>query len=403
MRVALVSEHASPLATICGEDAGGQNLHVDGLATALVRQGHDVTVYTRRDSETLPERVTSPVGFDVVHVPAGPPAVVPKDNLLPYMRPFGRWLLRSWARTGLPDVVHAHFWMSGLAAVQASTAGGVPVVLTYHALGTVKNRYQGGADPSPVIRVTAERQLGWAVDRVVAQCPDEVAELDLMGVPAQNVAVVPSGVDVVTFVPIGDMAPRTPGRRRILTVGRLVRRKGYDDLIKSIVDIPDAELVVVGGPPGGVADDPEGQRLTALADQLGVAERVRLVGAVARSDMPAWYRSADVVACTPWYEPFGLVPLEAMACGIPVVCYAVGGLQTSVVDGVTGLHVPPQDGQALVTGLRDLLADETRRRRLGLGGLTRVRSRYTWDRAAVELSDVYADVLDRQTKLQRAA
>ncbi|HEX6873097.1 MAG TPA: glycosyltransferase [Micromonosporaceae bacterium] len=403
MKIAMISEHASPLATIGGVDAGGQNLHVAELAVALVRQGHEVTVYTRRDCAELAGRVRTPDGYDVVHVPAGPAVPLPKDDLLPYMHEFGRWLSRRWAsQDQAPDVVHAHFWMSGLAAVEATQRLDTPVVLTYHALGSVKRRHQRGADPSPPARITLEEELGRGVEAVVAQCVDEVTELARMGVPRDNVVTIPSGVDLGRFQPSGPMAPRG-GRPRLLTVGRLVPRKGYDHLVRAMTGIPDAELVIVGGPPEGLERDQEARRLHDLAQRLGVADRVRLTGAVPRALMPSWYRSADVLACTPWYEPFGLTPLEAMACGVPVVTYALGGLQDSVVDSVTGVHVRPGDVSQLTTALRDLIDDEARRRRLGRAALVRARRQYSWAHSAARLASLYAEVRARRSELEKVA
>jgi glycosyltransferase involved in cell wall biosynthesis len=403
MRVAMISEHASPLAAVGGVDAGGQNLHVAELAAALARQGHEVTVYTRRDDPGLADRVTCSAGFDVVHVAAGPPAPIGKDELLPYMRGFGRWMRRRWAVGGWrPDVVHAHFWMSGVAAHEATAGLDVPVVLTFHALGSVKRRHQGSADTSPPGRIAIERRLAQACDRVIAQCDDEVHELAALGVNPTQISVIPSGVDLERFGPTGERAPRRPGLARILTVGRLVARKGYQDLIRALPSVPATELVIAGGPPHGHLDDPEAVRLRGLASDLGVADRVVLLGAVARADMPSWYRSADVLACTPWYEPFGLTPLEAMACGRPVVTYAVGGLAESVHHDVTGVHVRPGDVGGLVVALRDVLGDPRRRERYGRAALARARTRYAWDGTAAEVAAVYAEVAaDR--RLERTA
>ncbi|MBX6751007.1 MAG: glycosyltransferase [Micromonosporaceae bacterium] len=392
MRVALISEHASPLAAIAGVDAGGQNVHVAELAAALHRQGHAVTVYTRRDAPDLPETVATPRGFTVVHVPAGPARHIPKDELLPFMRPFGLWLAARWAATGAPDIVHAHFWMSGVAAEVATSEVPAPVVQTFHALGSVKRRYQTTADTSPPVRVDIERRLALFAARVIAQCTDEVDELAALGVPRSKVSIVASGVDAQRFTPVGRAAPRTPGRRRILTVGRLVPRKGFDELVHALPDLPDAEVVVAGGPPGELDTDPEARRLRSLAEDLGVGDRLRLLGAVPPEQMPQWYRSADVVACTPWYEPFGLTPLEAMACGVPVVARAVGGLRDSVVDGSTGFLVPPGDRRALVEALGAVLADEGRRREFGAAARLRAVSRYGWSRQAAAVASVYADL-----------
>ncbi|MGX7674876.1 glycosyltransferase [Plantactinospora sp. DSM 117369] len=394
MRVAMISEHASPLAVLGGEDAGGQNTHVAELSAALADAGHEVRVYTRRDSPDAPEAVRLRDGVEVVHVPAGPPQPIAKDELLPYMKDFSRWLVARWRGDDwVPDVAHAHFWMSGLAGIAAGRQTGIPVVQTYHALGTVKRRHQGAADTSPARRVGYERALGRAVDRVIAQSQDEVRELVRMGVPQARVTVIPSGVNDETFSPDGPSVPRAPGRPRILTVGRLVERKGYQDVIRAMPMVPDAECVVVGGPPAGeVDDDPQVRRLRALAEEVGVADRVRLIGAVPREEMPYWYRSADVLVAAPWYEPFGLTPLEAMACGVPVVGTAVGGLTDTVADGRTGDLVPPRDPEALGTALRDLLADRVRRFGYAAAALDRARRWYSWTRTADQIAAVYTAV-----------
>lgn len=394
MRIAMISEHASPLSALGGVDAGGQNAHVAELSAALAAQGHEVSVYTRRDRPDQPMIVAAD-GYEVVHVPAGPAAEVPKDDLLPHLGDFAEWTAADWRERWKPDVVHAHFWMSGLVAVTAVRGCAVPVVQTYHALGSVKRRHQGAADTSPQHRIAYERQLGRAVDRVVVQCHDEFRELLRLGVPRSRMTLVPSGVNLDRFRPDGPAEPPTLRLRRILTVGRLVERKGYEDLIRALPSVPGAELVVAGGPPDGrFTDDPYARRLRALAEQCRVGGRVRLVGAVAPADMPRWYRSADVLAAAPWYEPFGLTPLEAMACGVPVVGTAVGGLTDTVVDGVTGDLVPARDPVALGTALRRLLTDDMRRVSYASAALDRAVHSYSWRGTAARLARLYAAVSD---------
>ncbi|MFE6524693.1 glycosyltransferase [Streptomyces sp. NPDC057794] len=395
MRIAMVSEHASPLAALGGVDAGGQNVYVARLSEELARRGHEVTVYTRRDAPGLPDRVPLPGGAVVAHVPAGPARAVPKDELLPYMPEFGAWLARVWARER-PDVAHAHFWMSGMAARIGAHPHGVPVVQTFHALGTVKRRHQGRLDTSPPERVGVERQIGRGCARVLATCSDEVRELAEMGVPPRRVSVVPCGVDAEQFrpgVPPGGVPPRT-ARHRLLACGRFVPRKGYDQAIQALARIPDAELVIAGGPAAALlADDPEARRLRRLARRIGVADRVLMPGAVDPAAMPALIGSADLVLCTPAYEPFGIVPLEAMACGVPVVATDVGGHRDSVADGTTGRLVPPQDPEAVAAAVRALLADDALRARYGTAGRTRVLTHYTWQRVADGVEQVHRQVL----------
>jgi glycosyltransferase involved in cell wall biosynthesis len=397
MRIDMVSEHASPLAAIGGVDAGGQNVHVAALAAGLAHRGHRVTVYTRRDDEALPERVALQDGYEVVHVTAGPPRELPKDDLLQHMPAFARVLRRRWSQRP-PDVVHAHFWMSGLASVEAAASlmAPIPVLQTFHALGSVKRRHQGAADTSPPDRIDLERGLCRDVAHVVATCTDEVFELRRLGLTRDRVSIVPCGVDTDVFTPDGPVTPRSD-RKRLLVLGRLVERKGQDDAVRALPLVPDAELVVVGGPPTDALDgDPEVRRLRAIARELGVEHRLVFTGSVARADVPAWVRSADVVLAVPWYEPFGITPLEAMACGRPVVASAVGGLVDSVADGVTGDLVPPRDPQRLGEVLAALLADDRRRAAYGEAGVRRARERFRWSRVVADTENVYRQVLARR-------
>lgn len=388
MKVAMVSEHASPLAALGGVDAGGQNVHVAELGSALADLGHDVTVYTRRDAVELPPQVQVRAGLRVVHLDAGPPTPVPKDDLLPHIPALAAQLHRRW-RDAPPDIVHAHFWMSGLASVTAATPCAVPVVQTFHALGSVKRRHQGEADTSPAERIDLERGLGESVARVIAACTDEVRELRAMGVRRSVIDIVASGVDLRLFTPDGAVSASN-GRPRLLTLGRLVPRKGVDDAIRMLGQLDgDAELIVAGGPErSALRGNAEAVRLMRLTEDLGLAGRVRFVGCVTRNDLPALIRSARAVVCLPWYEPFGIVPLEAMACGVPVIGTAVGGLIDTVADGVTGLLVPPHDPMAAAHAARRLLDDPATRRDFGEAARVRA-SRYTWRNAAVRIEGSY--------------
>jgi type III pantothenate kinase len=391
----MVSEHASPLAVLGGVDAGGQNVHVAALATALARQGAEVVVHTRRDDPGLPARVELAPRVTVHHVDAGPARELPKDSLLAHMPAFAEQLRACWRRER-PDIVHAHFWMSGLATLDAARGSGVPVVQTFHALGVVKRRYQGDRDTSPPERLGVERRIVAEADHIVATCTDEVFELVRLGADHDRLTVVPCGVDLRRFVPRGPAEARRPGLRRLLCVGRLVERKGIGNVITALASLPGTELVIAGGPDAArLGADHEARRLLALAREHGVADRVNLCGRVSRDDLPALMRSADAVVCAPWYEPFGIVPLEAMACGVPVVASAVGGMIDSVVDEVTGVHVPPRDPDRLVDALSALLDDAPRRRRLGQAGVRRARQLYDWDRVATATHEVYRELVAR--------
>jgi D-inositol-3-phosphate glycosyltransferase len=216
-----------------------------------------------------------------------------------------------------------------------------------------------------------------------------------MGGDRRRVTVVPCGVDTGVFEATGRREARPPGVHRLVAACRLVERKGLGDVIAALADLPDTELHIAGGPDATALEaDPEARRLRALAGDLGVAGRVHLRGRVDRDAMPALLRSADAVVCAPWYEPFGIVPLEAMACGVPVVASAVGGQVDSVVDGVTGVHVPPRDPAALAGALRELLADPDRRASLGAAGARRARRLYNFDRIASATRQAYVNVIE---------
>jgi glycosyltransferase involved in cell wall biosynthesis len=386
----MVSEHASPLATLGGVDAGGQNVHVAALATQMGAEGHDITVYTRRDAPELPEVVDFAPGVRVHHVTAGPPEPVPKDELFEFMPAFADVLACEW-HDRAPVVCHSHFWMSGWAAARAARRTDVPIVHTYHALGVTKRRHQGGKDTSPAARLGVERALALGADHIVATSSEEIFELLRMGSDAPRISLVPCGVDLEQFAPRRRyVAAGSRPARRVLVVSRLVERKGIGNVVTAMTELPDAQLVIAGGPPrDALMGDPEAQRLSQLARELGVHERVELIGRVPREDLPALYASAEVVVCVPWYEPFGLVALEAMACGRPVVASAVGGLVDTVIDGVNGLLVPPRNPGQVAAAIRRVLDDLPLQHALALGGRRRARSRYGWSTVARETVRAY--------------
>ncbi|GGM96854.1 glycosyltransferase involved in cell wall biosynthesis [Actinoplanes campanulatus] len=367
MRIAMISEPAG---------------RADELAAALAELGHEVRVYIRRADPDSAEVVVTPAGVHVVNVVAGPIRPIPSDLLLPHMGEFARVLGEQWRDGWSPDVAHAHFWTSGLAAVTAAKQIGVPVVQSFHELGEFDGDARG---PS---RSGYERALGRAVDRVVAQTQDEVGELVRIGVPRARLTVIPSGVDSERFTPDGPAAPRDPELPRILSVGKLVERKGFGDVIQAMRYVPGAEVVVVGGPPPEqLPADPGAGLLRSMAEQFRVADRFRLVGSVPQRELPSWYRSADVLVAAPGDERSAL---EAMACGLPVVGTAVGTLTETVVDGLTGDLVPARDPRALGGALRRLINDKVRRFTYATAALDRARQAYSWKRVAAQIGSVYA-------------
>ncbi|MFG3418469.1 glycosyltransferase [Micromonospora sp. NPDC049460] len=399
MRVGLVCAHAGPPRRADAPTVGTHQ-HIARVAAELAARGHDVRVYERRDDPGLPDTATVD-GYRVERVPVGPAAPIPTAELVPHVAEFGTWLADRWAGDWQPEVVHGHYWIGGLAAAHAVRETDTPVVQTFHSLGVEQLRHLGGQYDGPGERIPLERALTRAVDIAVAQCNDEVDELTRMGLQRASVAMVPAGVDTEQFHPDGEAAPRDQ-RARILSVG-LSAGHGQEDLIRAMRLVGDAELVIAGGPPAEqLAGHAEARRLRELAERNGVADQVSLVGAVPHEQMATWYRSADVVACTPHYSSAGRVSLEAMACGVPVVGYAMGGIADAVVDEVTGRLVPPGDVRVLGVTLRRLLSDNAGRFAYGHAAVDRVRCSYTWERTAGALERLYERVVRRRKPVEAA-
>jgi D-inositol-3-phosphate glycosyltransferase len=408
LQIALVSEHASPLALAGGVDSGGQNVYVAHVARELAAAGHRVDVLTRRDDAQSPAVVELADGVRVWHVDAGPARFVPKEDLLPYMSEFSlsarQWMLR---RPPL-DVIHANFFMSGWVGLELRRQFTVPLVITFHALGLVRREHQREADRFPAERIGIERTLVRDSDRLVAACPQDAADLRrLYEAAPERIASVPCGVDADALRP-GD---RRAARRRlglpqhefiVLQLGRLVPRKGIDNVVHAMAALRQADpalptrLVVVGGD-ADTPDEvltPEIGRLRGIAREQGVADRVQFTGRRGREQLRDWYVAADVFVTTPWYEPFGITPLEAMACGTPVIGSAVGGVRHTVLDGITGFLVPPREPRLLADRLLQLQRDPARAAAFGSAGVQRVRSHFTWDEVARQLVQVYRSVCD---------
>jgi D-inositol-3-phosphate glycosyltransferase len=410
-KIALISEHASPLALAGGVDAGGQNIYVANVARHLARLGHQVDVFTRRDKSVLPTVFKWRDGVRVIHVPAGPPSFVPKEDLLPYMDAFGDFMLDFFQAQNQPyDLVHANFFMSGLAGLKVKEVLGVPLVMTFHALGRIRRLYQQEADRFPDSRFEIEDLLMHGSDRIVAECPqDRIDMLEHYGADDARIDIVPCGFDSDELAPITRKEARqklgwADDEFAVLQLGRLVPRKGIANVIQGIAALKRrhgtrVRLYVVGGnsEQPNPAATPEIGRLMQLAQAEGVADQVVFVGRRARSDLQWFYSAADVFVTTPWYEPFGITPVEAMACGTPVIGSAVGGVKHTVVDGETGYLVPPNDPDALADCLARFTRDRGLAARMGEAGRQRANAQFTWRQVAKGLAGVYERVLEPAT------
>jgi len=412
LRIAMISEHASPLATLGGRDSGGQNVYVAQVARHLGRLGHCVDVFTRRDSPTLPAVIELDERVRVIPVDAGPAAPMRKEELLPLMPEFTRFVARHVRRRGY-DLAHANFFMSGLVAAELKRELGLPFLITFHALGKVRRQHQGPNDGFPDARIAIEERIVREADLIVAECPqDEVDLITLYAAAPERLVTVPCGFDPDEFAPGERLAARAalglaPADRVVLQLGRLVPRKGVDNVITALARLPPdlrARLLVVGGESRDPdpALTPEIGRLREVARMEGVADRVEFVGSRGRDELRDYYVAADVFVSTPWYEPFGITPLEAMACGTPVLGANVGGIAHTVAHGETGYLVPPKDPDALADKLALVLAQPHLAARLGQLAVRRVHALFTWEKVAARLSEAFVAVAGRRAEVHAA-
>jgi D-inositol-3-phosphate glycosyltransferase len=405
-RIAFISDHASPLAAAGGVDSGGQNIYVAQVAMQLAQLGYEVDVFTRRDSEALPEIVEWRPRVRVVHVPAGAPSFVRKEELLATMPDFAAWMGAFARRHGGYHLAHANFFLSGLVARELKRALGTPFVVTFHALGRVRQHHQGRADEFPRERPAIEECIIQDADAVIAECPQDFSDLTtLYAADPSRIVVIPCGFDRSEFWPITKpFARRALGlpkdERILLNVGRLVPRKGVDNAIRGLsllsrrFGIP-ARLLIVGGNSDlpDPALTPEIGRLQALADAEGVGGLVTFTGRRSREFLKLYYSAADLFVTTPWYEPFGITPLESMACGTPVIGADVGGIRYSVADGETGCLVPPQDPEALAARAAEMLRDPGALRTMGRNAILRVNGQFSWRKVTRSIAGLYEQVL----------
>lgn len=404
-RLAIISEHASPLAALGGVDSGGQNVYVAQVARGLAQSGWKVDVFTRRDDPHADEIVETGDGVRVVHVPAGPSAFVPKEDLLGVMPQFSAWVCDFAEREGGYDACHANFFMSGMVAEALRDRMGTPFAITFHALGKVRRRFQGAHDGFPDRRFAIEERLVAVADAIIAECPQDERDLvELYGASRDKIRLVPCGFDPEEMWPGDSLEARRllglPERDPVvLQLGRMVPRKGVDDAIRGFAHMVhdygvDGTLVVVGGEAEDPEhdDSPELRRLRDVAADEGVADRVRFEGRRGRDVLRLYYSAADVFVSVPWYEPFGITPVEAMACATPVIGSAVGGVKYSVVDGETGYLVPAKDPRALGERMARVCSDRVLAAALSAAALRRVNSLFTWKRVCQQLDAALREI-----------
>ncbi len=415
MRVAMLSYHTCPLAILGGKDTGGMNVYVRELTRELGRIGVHVDVFTRSQDEHVPH-VLHDLGFGnrVVHVPAGPEVPLPKVELATHIDRFVEGIREFAVNKGLTyDLIHSHYWLSGLAAEALKAEWRVPVIQMFHTLGVMKQRVaRSSEEVEGDYRLNGERQVLRIADRIVAATQAELAQLQwLYQADTRKIVVIPPGVDPSRFYPIpADEAKEAIGvdtcNRMLLFVGRIEPLKGIDTLIQAIAIMrqngemdEDVCLALIGGETDVSPENlsKEMAHLHEMRKQYNLGDFVTFLGQRSQDTLPYYYSAAEAVVLPSVYESFGMVALEAMACGTPVVASEVGGLAFLVQDQKTGFTVPFADPQALADRLTDLLHDEPMRRQMGTQAAIFARD-YAWEKITARVKSLYDEVLEDSAK-----
>ena len=405
----MISYHTCPLATLGGKDTGGMNVYVRELTRQLGIMGIHVDVFTRSQDDHVPH-VLHELGYGnrVVHVPAGPEHPVPKDELANYIPEFVQGIKAFACEKGITyDIIHSHYWLSGMAAASLSDFwGGTPIVHMYHTLGEMKNRIaRSEAEREGEYRIHGEKQVLRRADRIVVATIAELTQLRFLYKANQSkLVVIPPGVDVSHFYPIPSDEAKMyvglkPEDRMVLFVGRIEPLKGVDTLIQAMSCVQlnqerPVHLAIIGGDPAASPQEmsEEMARLQKLCDDLAVGQTVVFLGKRDQDKLPYYYSAAELLVMPSHYESFGMVALEAMACGTPVVASEVGGLAYLVRDGETGFTIPDQEPEALCEKISWLLNDRQLHQTMSQHAVTYAQD-YAWEKVAKQIVELYYSLI----------
>jgi D-inositol-3-phosphate glycosyltransferase len=411
-RLAMVSVHTCPNAALGGKETGGMNVYVRDLSRELGRRGFTVDVFTRSQDPDAPRIVDLGPNARVIHLKAGPEAPYDKNLVVNHLDEFTDNLLEFARREDVAyHLVHSHYWLSGLVAKRLRTEWNAPVVHMFHTLGKLKNRVaKSEAELETPLRVESEREIINSVDRLIAANPLEKAQMIwLYGADPKRIEVIPCGVDLELFYPRTRSEAEAyldmPSHHKmVLFVGRVEPLKGIDVLIEAMALVTEKHtdlrddicLCVIGGEPDADAAtmDREMARLQDMRETLGIADVVTFLGKREQTALPFHYSAAEVCVVPSHYESFGMVALEAMACGTPVIASRVGGLTFTVRDGSTGFLVPNDDPKALAEKLSFLLTNKPMRQEMGQRAATHAK-RYGWPIVAEQIVASYRDLVTR--------
>ena len=407
-KIAFISEHASPLATLGGVDSGGQNVYVAELPKHLARLGYEIDIFTRKESN-ISTVVNWLPNIRVIHVKAGPEHIVAKEDLLSFMDEFTDNMAQFINKEKVCyELIHANFFMSALVASHIKKRFAIPYAVTFHALGLVRQIHQKEMDKFPACRIRIEKEIVQDADQLIAECPQDKEDLiQHYGADANKITIIPCGFSNEEFYPIERKVARkilnlSQHEKILLQLGRMVPRKGVDNVIKAVgkikKSIESIHLIIVGGD----ADTPnpkltpEIARLHEVAKKAGVNSKITFVGRKTRDVLKFYYAAADLFITTPLYEPFGITPLEAMACGTPVIGANVGGIKYSVADGETGFLVPPNNPEALAEKIEQALSCAYTLSAMKNKCIERVNRLFTWRQVAVCCDVLYNKIIAKK-------
>lgn len=397
MHIAMVSAHTSPLAPLGGRETGGMNVYVLELSRELARLGYDVDIFTRRDDPLARPIEEVAENLRLVRLDAGPPEPIDKEAIAGHLPEFARRLHDFAAEQKAPyGIVHSHYWQSGRAGAMLARAAQIPHIVMFHTLGEVKNRARI-SEREPRRRIRTERVIARGADAIVTASRHEGELLErYYGADPARIRTIPCGVDLELFRPLDRAAARAQldlprDAPIVLWVGRLEKLKGVDILVSALaqVEAADAQLLIVGGDEHAQGLKAE---LIAQAEAAGIAHRVRFEGPVLHERLPLYYAAANVCVVPSYYESFGLVAVEAMACGTPVVASRVGGLVSTVIDGVNGYLIPWRCPEPFAEKLEVLLNNPELRENFGRAARRSVE-RYRWRTVALQVAALYDNCL----------
>jgi len=408
-RIALISVHGDPAIEFGKEEAGGQNVYVRSVGEALARIGWQVDMFTRKISAEQDFIVQHSENCRTIRLQAGSLKFIPRDDLFNYLPEFIDNFCKFQNENNIKyQLIHTNYWLSSWVGMQLKKLQGTPQIHTYHSLGAVKYNTIKNIPLIASQRLAVEREVLESADRIVATSPQEKQHMRSLVSAKGNIDIIPCGTDIQRFGSAERQAARTQlgidqETKVVLYVGRFDPRKGIETLVRAVNesqlrDSNKLKLIIGGGSTPGNSDGRERDRIEGIVKELGMSHLTIFPGRLNQETLPTYYAAADVCIVPSHYEPFGLVAIEAMASGTPVIASDVGGLQFTVVHEETGLLVPAKDAPAFANAIDRILLNPEWRDKLGQAGRKRVETKFSWDGVATQLSELYTRIMQQSVK-----